>query len=138
MMLLMIRCASFNPILDPWVYILFRRELIWKVVNVIKCILRIQPQQVTNDPHTKAGMNEENPSCCALCLQCVCEAPSVRPSNYSVSRPSGTFQRSPSYSRRLSESMYGNGTVSSKLIIKPPSPADELVLKAFRKKQTHL
>ncbi|ESO86653.1 hypothetical protein LOTGIDRAFT_194810, partial [Lottia gigantea] len=37
--LLMVRFASFNPILDPWVYILFRRELVWKIVDAIKCFL---------------------------------------------------------------------------------------------------
>lgn len=129
--LLLIRFASFNPILDPWVYILFRRELVWKIVNAIKCILRIEPKNIQN---VKTPLNEEEPNCCMFCLQCLCEPPNTK-TNYSVSRPSATLQRSPSERRRLSESLYGNGTVTSKLLIQTPSPADEMVLKSYRNAQ---
>ncbi|XP_067679440.1 prostaglandin E2 receptor EP2 subtype-like [Haliotis asinina] len=131
--LLLIRFASFNPILDPWVYILFRRELVWKIVNAIKCILRIDQQNIQN---VKTPLNEEEPNCCVFCLQCLCEPPNTK-ANYSVSKPSATLQRSPSERRRLSETLYGNGTVTSKLLIKPPSPADEMVLKSYRNAQTN-
>ena len=42
--LLMIRLGSFNPILDPLVYILVRRELRWRIVSLFKCLLRIKSQ----------------------------------------------------------------------------------------------
>ena len=43
--LTLIRVASFNPILDPWVYILFRRELVWRVVKLCRWLLRLEPLQ---------------------------------------------------------------------------------------------
>ncbi|KAK7100187.1 prostaglandin E2 receptor EP2 subtype-like [Littorina saxatilis] len=43
--LTLIRLASFNPILDPWVYILFRRELVWRVVKLVRWLLRLRPIQ---------------------------------------------------------------------------------------------
>ncbi|XP_076462873.1 prostaglandin E2 receptor EP2 subtype-like [Babylonia areolata] len=43
--LLLIRIASFNPILDPWVYILCRRELVWRCVKLARCLLRLEPKQ---------------------------------------------------------------------------------------------
>nr|KAG5700088.1 hypothetical protein BaRGS_029838 [Batillaria attramentaria] len=41
--LFLIRLASFNPILDPWVYILFRRELVFRIVRLCRCVLRLDP-----------------------------------------------------------------------------------------------
>ena len=41
----LIRLASFNPILDPWVYILFRRELVWRLVKFCRWLLRLHPLQ---------------------------------------------------------------------------------------------
>ena len=34
--LIVIRFASFNQILDPWVYLLFRRELVVRCVTIIR------------------------------------------------------------------------------------------------------
>ncbi|KAL8588405.1 hypothetical protein ACOMHN_029574 [Nucella lapillus] len=42
--LMLIRIASFNPILDTWVYILFRRELVWRFVKLCRWILRLEPK----------------------------------------------------------------------------------------------
>lgn len=33
-----IRFASFNPILDPWIYILLRKAVLLKVIEKIKCL----------------------------------------------------------------------------------------------------
>ncbi|XP_041358946.1 prostaglandin E2 receptor EP4 subtype-like [Gigantopelta aegis] len=128
-MLLMVRFASFNQILDPWVYILFRRELVWKVVHAVKFLLRIENSQDNLDLTRVKKLDDD--SCCAFCLHCLCEPP-AKGGNFYASRPSMSYTRSPSYIRRLSgESIYGNGNVSSKLIIKPPSPQDAFVLKNF-------
>ena len=128
-MLLMVRFASFNQILDPWVYILFRRELVWKVVHAVKFLLRIENTQ-DNLEFTRVKKMDDD-SCCTFCLHCLCEPP-AKGGNLNTPRPSMSYTRSPSYTRRLSgESIYGNGNVSSKLILKTPSPRDAMILKNF-------
>ena len=112
----MIRVASFNPILDPWVYILFRRELVWRLVKVCRCILRLEPlgppqpppalfKQPTllkdpegggvvvngegeaSEPDGRRALEDPyNPSCLAFCYQCLCLPPAPRRHNNMNSR----------------------------------------------------
>lgn len=103
--LLLIRLASFNPILDPWVYILFRRELAWKLVRLWRCVFRLpplsRPQNLTGlqKEATKTYRNGEanssmmmangrkqnledgaDASCMMFCYQCLCLPPVPRAS----------------------------------------------------------
>lgn len=54
--LLMIRLGSFNPILDPLVYILVRRELRWRIIFMFRCLLRIK-----NNENPKKGWTPQYP-----------------------------------------------------------------------------
>ncbi|XP_050403423.1 prostaglandin E2 receptor EP4 subtype [Patella vulgata] len=127
--LLMVRFASFNPILDPWVYILFRREMVWKVINLIKCILRIEPKPVVVEGAMLKQLQDEEYTCLDFCWHCLSEPPPQRVNApFSQSRAS-QFNRSPSYIRRMSDSMYGNGSLAVNLLVQP-SPSDAAMLKA--------
>ena len=94
--LLMIRFASMNQILDPWVYILLRREVVWKVVSTIKklcCCKSGQELHLTVEFEIRrtgfvspsaTQTSSENPTCCAFCWHCICDPPqSVRQSSIS-------------------------------------------------------
>ena len=94
--LLMIRLASMNQILDPWVYILLRREVVWQVVSTIKklcCCKSGQELHLTVEFEIKrtgfaspsaTQTSSENPTCCAFCWHCMCDPPqSVRQSSIS-------------------------------------------------------
>jgi len=49
-----VRLASFNQIFDPWVYILFRKELVIQVVKFIKSKL-YQPVKVNDQVELSMG-----------------------------------------------------------------------------------
>ncbi|XP_035699341.1 prostaglandin E2 receptor EP4 subtype-like [Branchiostoma floridae] len=56
--LVSVRMASMNQILDPWIYILFRRELFHRVIKIVKdltCKIRQVPKQ-PSDNKREAGM----------------------------------------------------------------------------------
>lgn len=100
--LLMIRFASLNQILDPWVYILLRREVVWSAANTIKKVFSRQSEKdevlenkLTRRKDSSALMNDGNYSCCAFCWHCVCDPPQR-------SRPASSFY-----------SEYGRGSVHS-------------------------
>ena len=86
-----------NQILDPWVYILLRREIVWKVVSTIKkvcCCKSDQDLQLTQEfeiqrqsgfvSPSATSTSSETPTCCAFCWHCMCDPPqSVRQSSIS-------------------------------------------------------
>lgn len=80
--LLMIRLASMNQILDPWVYILLRRELLWKVISCFKTLCRIR-QNPDLIPQ-KSQYDIENDTCCIFCFHCLCDPPVKRPRSGSL------------------------------------------------------
>ena len=43
--LLLIRIASYNQIIDPWVYILLRKEVLWKLISGVKFVLGIRKKE---------------------------------------------------------------------------------------------
>lgn len=46
--LIFIRMASFNQIMDPWVYILFRKTLLTRIIQFIKVHLCLQRKQISS------------------------------------------------------------------------------------------
>ncbi|XP_045159568.2 prostaglandin E2 receptor EP4 subtype-like [Mercenaria mercenaria] len=81
--LLMIRFASLNQVLDPWVYILLRREVVWKVANTLKKLFSKQ----SKDSETSKFMRQDSSavlandvqySCCAFCWHCLCDPPQTQ------------------------------------------------------------
>lgn len=96
--LLMIRLASMNQILDPWVYILLRREVVWKVASTLKKIfccksdqelqlmLAFEIRQRTTGFVSPSATNtsNESPTCWSFCWHCMCDPPqNVRQSSIS-------------------------------------------------------
>lgn len=95
----MIRLASLNQILDPWVYILFRREILQKVIETIKCVCCLQTErrrdsdpnfrrqisqrpsmislqtQSIQRPSTISQLVNDNMSCFDFCMQCIMYTP---------------------------------------------------------------
>ncbi|XP_033737500.1 prostaglandin E2 receptor EP4 subtype-like [Pecten maximus] len=48
--LIVIRCAAFNQILDPWIYILLRRHLVFKIITGLRrSVCRCKNDQSTSD-----------------------------------------------------------------------------------------
>lgn len=138
----MIRLASFNPILDPWVYLLVRRELRWKIVCVFKFIFRIrrppalsstvQQSHLLPSPLPKPGSEM---SCLTFCFHCLCDPP-IRKSSASLAKSStllsGRTNASPSYIRRVaSADSVMNRPSAGACIILQPSPSEELLLRKF-------
>ncbi|XP_061182637.1 prostaglandin E2 receptor EP4 subtype-like [Saccostrea echinata] len=78
----LIRLASFNQILDPWVYILLRRELLWKIISGVKYIFnRNQSDKNTLKQKT---FDVDSANCCVFCFHCLCDPPVVRQRSGSV------------------------------------------------------
>lgn len=169
--LMLIRVASFNPILDPWVYILFRRELVHRIVKLCRCILRLDPllpisqqrlllKDQANGGHETGKLNGEaggngetvemrsrrkalddpyDPSCLTFCYQCLCLPPAPRASMViSASRgqsvtigrsPSTAFRRTSSNEQMTSMSLRSPTRTPTRLLIQPPSPSEQLLLK---------
>lgn len=76
--LFVIRIASLNQILDPWVYILLRRELLWKVISGFKTLCRIGQNQPEDINPMKCSLDIENDTCCMFCYHCLCDPPRVK------------------------------------------------------------
>ncbi|XP_052104316.1 prostaglandin E2 receptor EP4 subtype-like [Mytilus californianus] len=76
--LIMIRFASLNQILDPWVYILLRRELLWKVISGFKMLCRIKQNEPDIIPQ-RPNFDIDNDTCCIFCYHCLCDPPVKRP-----------------------------------------------------------
>ncbi|XP_076089662.1 prostaglandin E2 receptor EP4 subtype-like [Mytilus galloprovincialis] len=76
--LIMIRFASLNQILDPWVYILLRRELLWKVISGFKMLCRIKQNEPDVIPQ-RPTFDIEKDTCCVFCYHCLCDPPVKRP-----------------------------------------------------------
>lgn len=82
--LLMIRLASLNQILDPWVYILLRREVVWRVGHTLKKIFtkkskcEEQNSQFRRQESNVVLMNDVNYTCCMFCFHCLCDPPQTR------------------------------------------------------------
>lgn len=138
--LLMIRLASFNPILDPWVYLLVRRELRWKIFSVFKFLLGIKRQPPSTSPvHNgdspifprRLQKPDQEMSCLKFCFHCVCDPP-IQRSSASMAAAStsraGQSNRSPSYIRRVMSADSVLHVASRTCIITQPSPSEEMLL----------
>lgn len=86
--LLMIRLASLNQILDPWVYILLRREVVWKLGSTLKKLCSRQSKE--NEMHAlhtfqrqeSAVLTDDvNYTCCLFCWHCLCDPPQTQRHN---------------------------------------------------------
>ncbi|KAJ8305383.1 hypothetical protein KUTeg_015928 [Tegillarca granosa] len=73
--LLMIRLASWNQILDPWVYILLRRELVWKVITAVKWFLGLKQKEPDPELQKSSMIDNNNASYCVFCYHCLCDPP---------------------------------------------------------------
>lgn len=73
--LLMIRLASGNQILDPWVYILLRRELLWKVITAVKWLLGLKQKEPDLELQKSNMIDNNNASYCVFCYHCLCDPP---------------------------------------------------------------
>ncbi|KAL3869845.1 hypothetical protein ACJMK2_042477 [Sinanodonta woodiana] len=81
--LLFIRLASMNQILDPWIYILLRREVVRKVISTIKACKsgsshfikakERNAQTPLSRTHRAYSYTEESMSCCQFCFHCLCD-----------------------------------------------------------------
>ncbi|KAK3089074.1 hypothetical protein FSP39_000573 [Pinctada imbricata] len=77
--LLLIRFASYNQIIDPWVYILLRREVVWKVISGVKFLCGIrQSSEEGLKIQQKLNTDTEDDNCCVFCLGCLCDPPVQR------------------------------------------------------------
>ncbi|VDI52771.1 prostaglandin E receptor 4 [Mytilus galloprovincialis] len=78
-----IRLASVNQILDPWVYILLRRELLWKVIS---CFKKHDNNDTVPSVFQKAARSHNyEQSFCSFCFDCLCD-PHVNMNNMDVKR----------------------------------------------------
>lgn len=139
----MIRLASFNPILDPWVYLLVRRELRWKVICLFKYIFGISRRPILTTP---VGDREcpvfshrmQRPvtemSCLSFCFHCLCDPPSQR-SSMSLARSNTTrfeiTKCSPAYVRRIASVESVLNGASKTCVISQPTPSEEFLLQKF-------
>ncbi|CAL1538208.1 unnamed protein product [Lymnaea stagnalis] len=131
----MIRLASFNPILDPWVYLLVRRELRWKMICLFRSIFGMRQESAVTSPvkmaespvFPRAPQQKEDPemSLCTFCFRCLCDPPVQRQSSATWG---GACSRSPSYSRRIPSS---DSLLPGACVIGQPSPSEELFLRKF-------
>lgn len=78
----LIRLAIFNPILDPWVYLLVRREIRWKIICVFKFVLGIRkkapsPRAVQDEANKgpTSPSHDADMSCLKFCFHCMCDPP---------------------------------------------------------------
>ena len=78
----LIRLASFNQILDPWVYILLRKELLWKIISGVKCICNRGHADLSSLPQKQFNIEEAN--CCVFCFHCLCDPPMTRQRSGSI------------------------------------------------------
>jgi len=76
--LLIIRFASLNQILDPWVYILLRREVVWKLGHAVRMLCsRTTPEKEAINFRRQSSVLTADVSytCCAFCYHCLCDPP---------------------------------------------------------------
>ncbi|XP_059160703.1 prostaglandin E2 receptor EP4 subtype-like [Physella acuta] len=130
--LLMTRLASFNPILDPWVYLLVRRELRWRVICIIRKLFGFRDHSVVASPAQPTLSPTEEMACWSFCVHCLCDPPVLRSSVY-LPRMSTMWgdqgSRSPSMIHRIPST---ESCISvEKNIICQPSPSEELLLRKF-------
>ncbi|CAG2184542.1 PTGER4 [Mytilus edulis] len=78
-----IRLASVNQILDPWVYILLRRELLWKVISCFK--KHDNNDTVPSVFQNAARSHNYEQSFCSFCFDCLCD-PHVNMNNMDAKR----------------------------------------------------
>lgn len=82
--LLMIRLASLNQILDPWVYILLRREVVWRVGHTVKKIFTAKSKcdeqnlKFRRQESSVVLTSDVNYTCCTFCFHCLCDPPQSR------------------------------------------------------------
>ncbi|KAK3595265.1 hypothetical protein CHS0354_010873 [Potamilus streckersoni] len=141
--LLYIRLASMNQILDPWVYILFRREVVRKVLSTIKACksgsshfveAECNPQTPLSRTHRACSYTEENMSCCQFCFHCLCDPPqrnrySSVITNYSNhDRRRSTCQGSPLRVKYINQALQNNGAATLVHITRPNESFTELLL----------
>lgn len=81
----MIRFASLNQVLDPWVYILLRREVVWKLASTVKKLFSKQSKDSEINKfrrHDSSASviltNDVQYSCCAFCWHCLCDPPQTQ------------------------------------------------------------
>lgn len=95
----MIRLASINQILDPWVYILLKKELLWRLISLVKTIFCKKSEKLHTCDHVPGAIRREpeanrygeDISCLATCRGCLCDPPGG----------AGTYRNfSPSQTRR--------------------------------------
>ncbi|CAC5397964.1 PTGER4 [Mytilus coruscus] len=67
-----IRIASVNQILDPWVYILLRRELLWKIVSFCK---KRDNDTIPSVIQKASRSHIYDQSFCSFCFHCLCDPP---------------------------------------------------------------
>ena len=119
----MIRFASFNQILDPWVYILLRRELVWKVIQGIKYIFGVKPKETECEislQKSNISRDQESDTCCWFCFHCLCDPPvkqrqrseSLFSTNEYELRKSTIISRTPTFSTRMETIRNGKKLVS--------------------------
>lgn len=77
--LMVIRMACLNQILDPWVYILFRKEFLFQILNFLKWIFCLKKEAIVDHRQNQKNANEVNQNTETLvnksgykCLACFC------------------------------------------------------------------
>ena len=123
--LLLIRIASYNQIIDPWVYILLRKEVLWKLISGVKFVLGIRKKEgdiLVYQIQQKQNVEDSEENCCMFCIGCLCDPPVQR-------RRAGSIFSESVYDRR--STLVNNSTpmsmrrANSNLVIHkmwPPSP----------------
>ncbi|KAH3741929.1 hypothetical protein DPMN_048659 [Dreissena polymorpha] len=117
--LLVIRFASLNQILDPWVYILLRREVVSRLIFTIRKPLspKTTEAQIRTFRRQDSSLSakESTYTCCTFCFHCLCDPPLQRRAS-TVSGNNGIDYMSGSMSPRLPTNKLAIGIIRNVMI----------------------
>ncbi|KAH3741921.1 hypothetical protein DPMN_048651 [Dreissena polymorpha] len=117
--LLIIRFASLNQILDPWVYILLRREVVSRLIFTIRKLVspKHKDAQVRTFRRQDSAYSarDSNYTCCIFCFHCLCDPPLQRRDS-TVSGNYGSDFMSGSMSPRLPTNKFAIGVIRTVMI----------------------
>lgn len=102
----LIRLASFNQILDPWVYILLRKELLWKIISGVKYICNRGQADLISLPQKQFDVESAN--CCMFCFHCLCDPPVTRQRSGSIFSQDSQYIRACPGRGNLNASSFSN------------------------------
>ncbi|KAH3741932.1 hypothetical protein DPMN_048662 [Dreissena polymorpha] len=117
--LLTIRFASLNQILDPWVYILVRREIVSRLIITIRKIISPKATEVQIRTFLRQdsahSAKDSTYTCCTFCFHCLCD-PSQQRRADSVSGNHGSNYIAFPMSPRLPTNKHAIGVIRNVML----------------------